>query len=249
MRVLFSSGLAVLLALAAGSARADGLFYQLPKDGTWARYDMEIDGRVEMEIGGKIDQPELKGGGSLRMASVGRTIEKGEPCRWIEVKLHAKMRIGDGKEYVDRRTAKVLIPERYLKKGESPLDHVVRGWCRIDDREPGKLEDPKNVDESPLAILLAAPLKDVEELEEVVVESKLGKLSCAGRAGRMEFRMRGNCTLHIKLENRLHPKAPFGVVSSRWIMHGISDGGPEVRTTWNLRLGDSGQSAKSELPE
>jgi hypothetical protein len=253
MRVLSPSAAIVILALAAGAAQADGLLYQLPKDGAWARYEMEIAAKIEMEIEGKIDEQEMEASGSLRMASVGRTTEKGEPCRWIEVNLETKMKTGEGKERVDKRIAKVLIPEKYLKKGESPLDHVVRAWHRRENggpgREPRQLEDPKDANQTPLPIVLAGPFKDVQQLEEVVVESKLGKLSCAGLTGHMEFKMRGDSTMQIKMENRLHPKAPFGVVSSRWIMQGTSDGGPAVEMTWNLKLSELGEDAKSELPD
>lgn len=48
------------------------------------------------------------------------------------------------------------------------------------------------------------------------MESKLGRLSCAGLTGRVEFETRPGRTVVLKLENRLHPKALFGIVTGRW---------------------------------
>jgi hypothetical protein len=70
--------------LSAGIARADGLLYQLPADGSWvlfeAQYTFKVDG---MEKPGQ-------GTGTLKMASVGKALEGSEPCRWIEFKMQLK---------------------------------------------------------------------------------------------------------------------------------------------------------------
>ncbi len=121
-----------LLTLGVGPARADGLHYQLPEDGAWVRFDIEGSRGPE---GMKV---ELEG--SLKMASVGRTRVGDEDCRWIELEWNLE----EGRNSV-AVIAKVLVPERYLKEGESPLDHIVRGWARVDDGPP------QDVDANPIA--------------------------------------------------------------------------------------------------
>ncbi len=63
MRVPFCLAAAVVLALTASSAPGESLLYQLPKDGTWARYELEL------TAGGR----EQTQKGSIRIASVGKT--------------------------------------------------------------------------------------------------------------------------------------------------------------------------------
>ncbi|MHC4401542.1 MAG: hypothetical protein ACYTG0_17860 [Planctomycetota bacterium] len=248
MRAFFSIVVAVAVALACGPARADGLFYQLPDDGVWAQYEFKMSGELQGPI-----VAEMEGKGSIRMASIGRATEKDEPCRWIEVSFDvAEMKVkgGDMPERPKRPKiiVKVLIPERHLKAGQPMLDHAIRGWTRQGNLEPRELKDPKNFNDGPLPVVLAPPLKDVKRLDEVVIEGKLGKLSCAGVTGRAEYDA-GNATMHVEIENRLHRKAPFGVVTSRWKIEGKEDGKTMAKMTFDFRLGDFGDGAKSELPD
>ncbi len=230
---------AVLL-LAASTARADGMFYQLPADGTWAKYDL----KMTLAMG----DTKMQGDGALRMASVGRSVEKDEPCRWIEVDFQVKLSQGpDGGPQEQQYVLKVLIPEKHLKAGENPLDHMVRGWIREGDGDAVALAEPKSFDKSPLPVVLSGPLQDVKRLEPIEVESKLGKLSCRGTAGMLEADDKRKTQLAI--ENRHHPKSPFGVVTSQWKVE-FADGAPlEAVMTMDLKLSDLGTDAKSELPE
>jgi len=61
--------------LVPGIARADGLFYQLPEDGSWARFELQYTFKLDgMEKAGK-------GKGTMTMASVGKVLDGSEPCR------------------------------------------------------------------------------------------------------------------------------------------------------------------------
>ena len=93
-----------VLALTASLARGDGLLYQLPKDGAWVSYEIDLTTDV-----GERQHTEK---GSLRMASVGKTTEQGKPCRWIEVVIEASA--GDLEDRYKVATVKVLIPEEHL---------------------------------------------------------------------------------------------------------------------------------------
>src|SRR5262245_12216315 len=91
--------------LGPGSARADGLLYQLPEDGSWVRFAF----RYTFKLDG-MEQPG-QGMGTMTMASVGKAREGAEACRWIEFQIRLK---DSGTEHTLIR--KLLIPERYLKK-------------------------------------------------------------------------------------------------------------------------------------
>ncbi len=267
MRVLYTIAAAAAWTLAATTACADGLLYQLPKDGAWAKYDLTATG----EGMGQTTQAK----GSLRMASVGEVTEQGQPCRWIEVVVQGQSETPGGTTVRTEEVWKVLIPQKRLARGEAPLDHAIRAWeADIRDRakktssapdkarEARQLKDVKDFSHGPLPALLAGPLKDVKQLGKAEVESKLGKLSCEGVRGVLEFKD-GIRRMRITLENRLHPKAPFGVVSSRCTIEGVvaaapgPKGAPEpapspeigIKVVWDLKLADFGEGAKSELPD
>ena len=219
------------------------MLYQLPADGTWAQFDL----KMNAEMG----DFKVRAEGSLRMASVGRSVEQGEPCRWIEADLQMKVSgIPSSAKQTQRFTVKVLIPEKHLKAGASPLDHVVRGWIRENEQKVVALADPKEMRRSPLPVVLAGPLKDAKRLEPIEVESKLGKLSCPGVTGVVEVAGGpGPQQQGMTLETRRHQKAPFGVVTSNWKPQMPGDADGKASMVMEFKLSDLGTGAKSELPE
>jgi hypothetical protein len=248
MRFALPAAAVVLLGLAVCQARADGLLYSLPKDGAWAKFDFEAAVTTKME--GAEKQVRMKG--TMRMASVGQVVEDGQPCRWIEVAFEMKIEDGNlpGPKEGMKEIAKVLVPEKYLVKGQSPLEHAVRAWQLRGKGKPRELKDPQNVDNGPIPLLLSGPLKDAKALEKVEVESKLGKLACEGQSGTLELNGSRNTTFKAKVESRLHPDAPFGVVSSRWALEIRDKEGQEsMGMDWTLKLSDSGDKAASEMPD
>src|SRR5262245_36230337 len=92
-------------------AHADGLIYQLPKDGTGVTFDVETKQTFEGR--------EVTKTGKFSMRSVGQVTVDGEPCRWIECRSSQKFANFD-----EIMISKALIPEKHLGKGKSPLDHV-----------------------------------------------------------------------------------------------------------------------------
>jgi hypothetical protein len=233
MRTLLRVLTCLLVVGASGTARAEGLLYQLPDDGAWVRFDMEMSGQRN----GMTQSMN----GSLRMSSVGGAQENGEDCRWIEIHFTVNR---EGREFTTM--AKLLIPEKNLKKGETPLEHVVRAWQKQGEQEPREFDNPEGP-HSPLPAFLSGPLEDVEKLEKEVVESKLGKLECAGVRGRLRV---ANDTMAVKVkqEARLHEKAPFGVVTCRMEYEIERDGAVQQTGTLTLKLAELGSGAESALP-
>lgn len=200
--------LALLLVEPLSLARGDGLFYQLPKDGSWALYSLRLRGAMSAGV----DPVDLNG--TLRIASVGRVVEAGLPCRWIESKIDVK--IGSGNQGIHTcQLYKLLIPEKYLAFGQSPLDHVVRGWLQYEDYEPA---ETKSLDELGsdgwLEVVLSGPWKNVKRLNPVDIGSKLGTLSCEGVEGTLEVLNKKGVTTKWRLQSRMNGKSPFGVITS-----------------------------------
>src|SRR5262249_8257469 len=141
------------------AGRAEGLLYQLPEDGSWVRFDVQYTFKVSgMEKAGL-------GTGTITMASVGKARVGSEPCRWIEFKMQLK---DSGKEHTLIR--KLLIPEKYLKKGENPTEHVVRGWAKFNDEDVERAVPVHGR----WPAFLAGPFQDEKKLEKQLVNSKLG---------------------------------------------------------------------------
>ncbi|MBI3464745.1 MAG: hypothetical protein HY000_17070 [Planctomycetes bacterium] len=216
--------------LGPGIARADGLLYQLPEDRSWVRFDV----RYTLKREGMEQANQAK----LTMASVGKAFEGADECRWIELRVQLNE---NGTERTLIR--KLLIPEKYLKKGESPMEHVVRGWSKQGDQDVQRAEP----DDGPWPAFLAGPLQDEKKLDKQLVESKLGALECAGVSGSVQFKA-GDRDTKVVFETRLHEKAPFGVVSTRMQFEMKHDGQVQESVDATLKLADFGKDAESALP-
>jgi hypothetical protein len=209
--------------------RAEGLLYQLPEDGSWVRFDVRYTFKFE-----GLDQA---GQGTITMASVGRTFEGSEECRWIEFNVQLK---DSGTEHTLIR--KLLIPVRYLKKGENATEHVIRGWAKFDDEGV----EPAVPVHGRWPAYLAGPFQEEKRLNKRMVEGKLGALMCEGVTGWIQY-SEGDAHTRVTYETWLHEKAPFGVVATRMIFEVTGGGPPRIDSTW--RLTDFGKGAKSVLPD
>ena len=81
-----------------------------------------------------------------------------------------------------------------------------------------------------------------------MIDGKLGKLSCAGATGSQDFEF-GTAVLSINYENRLHEKAPFGLVATDWKFDVKNNGQSVAKGTFKLTLTDVSTTALSELPD
>ena len=234
MRKFIVSTVALLLLLTSSAVYADGLIYRLPKDGASVRYKMDL----VMEQNGM----QMTGDGTLSVSSVGQAVVDDEKCRWIEFKM--KIKLKDREQTI---IAKVLIPEKHLGKGKTPIDHVKKCWFK-QDGETREVKDVQGQKGGPMPIFLCGPLKDVKKLKQEVVESKLGKLPCEGLTGRLVTKQ-GKDDLDANLETRLHVKAPFGVMTLKIKLKISRDGQPQQKLTMTLHRAEVGKNAKSELTD
>ena len=236
------SVIVVLFLLAPLSSQAEGLLYQLPEDGTWVRFDLD-------EVQTSPEKPERRLSGLLFLRSVGRTFMEGEPCRWIEIECE---RVDGANQH--HNVFKLLIPEKRLKAGESPLDHVVRGWYQ-QSQKARLLTFEITGPDSPHARLvhlarpyLQGPLQELKRLDEKIVDPKLGLLECEHVEGWIQHKHDIHQT-EARYRLLLNEKAPFGVVSADIDVTVQRNGQFWVATKCSLKLADFGENASSALPE
>jgi hypothetical protein len=230
-----------LLVLSAQWVRADGMLYQLPNDGAWATYEFTASAKT---TGGTADDA-MNFKGTLTLASVGQVVVQGEPCRWIEVQLGMNANNPNEKR---GEVYKILVPEKFLTKGQSPLAHVLQAWLQRGGEQPQKLTDPGDINIGPLPIILSGPWNNVTKLEKVEIDGKLGKLSCEGTQGTLDFKMGSVGKMLCRLENRLNDKSPFGAVACNWSLELPEVQGKKAVIYWSLKLLDVGGNAVSKLP-
>jgi hypothetical protein len=235
MRPLLFAGLVILsiAAVLTQMARADGLIYQLPKDGEQVRYDMEI----------AVADQNVNVKGSVTVSSVGKVTENGEECRWIEFKMISPQ---DGQDHV--AVSKALIPEKHLGKGKAAAENFIRGWIKDGEGEPFEVKDLKAPQAVALRAFLAGTPKNAGELEKTEIDGKLGKLECPCATGEMELESDIG-TITINVENRLHEKAPFGLVNAAWKFELKNNGQVIVAGAFKLTLADTSTTALSDLPD
>jgi hypothetical protein len=230
--------LTALVLLAPAFARADGMLQQLPADGAWVRF------RVLTVIEDQ-DGVQTRSDGYVTMSSVGVVTEDNERCRWLE--LTWKLDEMEG-EYFS--VVKLLIPERHLQKGEIPLDHAKRIWAKQWDRgkEAELVTDHPN--HGDLHWYLAGPLQESKKPAEVKkVEYQSGTLTCEdGVVGSTRWNSR-NEKYDALCKMWFHEKAAFGVAAAEVQVTGKQDG--KLVGTWHrtLILTDTGENAKTQMPE
>ena len=230
-----------LFVLSAQWVRADGMLYQLPKDGAWATYEFTASAKT---TGGAADDA-MSFKGTLTIASVGQVVVQDQPCRWIEVQLGMA---ANNPEEIRGEVYKILVPENFLVKGQSPLAHVLQAWFQRGGQPPQRLADPGDINVGPLPIILSGPWSNVKKLDKVAIDGKLGNLSCEGTQGTLDFKMGSVGNMVCRLENRLHENSPFGVVTCRWSLELPEVQGKKAVIYWNLKLIDVGGNAVSKLP-
>lgn len=215
----------------ASAAFADGLVFQLPADGSWARFGLK---------GELIRQNNTNPfSGTVILRSVGKIEESGEKCRWVEIELL----LGD-----DKTIYKLLVPEKGLKKGENPLAQSIRAWIQHASDAPEKLTEPHKAPFLPA--LLGAPLSDAKTLEDQEIENaKLGMLKCKRISGKRKQERDDGLVIESTHELCLHEKAPFGAVAAKIDFAGKRGMFEDFRGSYSITFEDSGANAKSELPE
>jgi hypothetical protein len=244
MQVRYLMASLVILLCFASLGAADGMVYQLPADGVWAKFSMEgfFLGPDEKKIGTDANIT-----GTLTISSVGTVKLEDVPCRWIEIMIDAQ---SDGKAF--KEVDKLLIPETELTAGKQPLEHVRDAWymhSSIDSGKPRHIADIHKLEVAyiqRIRPILHPPFVGEKKLDKTVVDCKLGKVECEGMAAEETEKHEGSdIQYNSSYTIYLHPKAPFGVAA--WQTVNRVRRGEELLGTRKLQMTliDFGKDAKS----
>ena len=232
--------LTVMMAvLCSPSVYADGLVYQLPPDGHWARFTRE--GKTKDGQGN-----DVKIGGTVKLSSVGVVELDGQTHRWIEIEAYEKWG-----EHGMTIVKKLLIPEQQLKPGGTPLDHVKQYWEKTSTNPTPKKIDPEargvKMQLDVLSAYLHGPFADTKKSSTVTIECGLGRLECPGLVAEDSIWAGGGVSRRFWI--RTHRQAPFGVVAWAEEQTAERNGKPQPPTLSKLVIEACGDDAVSAMPE
>lgn len=256
MRHRVFSFLAVFCGLIGGRARADGLVFQLPADGAWARYAVQTDGEFAFGDGPK---QKLALSGTLKIGSVGEVTRSEEKCRWIELKSESKT-----EGVYPKLILKLLIPEGRLQRGQDPLAHARLTF--FDPKPVDKEKITSYIDEGFNRIqyeidrfrdVFPRPLDNAKSPKRETIETSAGKFEdCEVVAGTSDYDgpLLGNGRSVFQATYRIviHPKAPFGVVTMQIEAEGREIGNKGtvfIKVKKTLTLVETGKNGVSDLPK
>lgn len=129
--------------LTTSSARADGLIYSLPPDGSWVTFMFEQNGTEIKTLAGE-DLPDVNVSGTFTIRSVGQEESDTGSARWIE--LEARYRPDEQRPVGRVIILRMLIPESSLARDSDPLsdvreiDFIDKDWKLGQEPEKGKQE-------------------------------------------------------------------------------------------------------------
>jgi hypothetical protein len=258
MRLVLCAWIAAISLCLCQGASADGLVFQLPADGAWARYDFATTGT---QSGGE-SKLDIDIKGTLTLSSVGTVSRNQHTCRWIE--LHSK---SDTEGAYQKLILKMLIPEKRLTRGQDPLAHSVLTFF-----------DPKQVDEQAapgvesfiddgfnriqyeidrFRLEFPRPLFNAKSLPRETLETPAGRFEdCEVLEGMSNYDgpllENGRSVFRSTYRIAIHPRTPFGVVTMQIRTEGreIGDGfAQNFKATKTLTLAAVGTGAVSALPK
>jgi desulfoferrodoxin (superoxide reductase-like protein) len=250
----------VLAAVGVPVAFADGLIWQLPPDGTTVEFKgdchAEFKRVLSKEVADTLPPKEIEKVERLQkvtfqatvtVSSVGQVTRAEQKCRWIELAT-------------GENVLKILVPEKFLTRGEDPLDHAVLTFFNPKgvDRTKSPLEKGFNriaYELDRFRGVFPLPLREVQKLPKKTIKTPIGTFTdCEVIAGTTEFDRpllaEGRWEAKSSWQIALHPDAPFGVVQLQCqaTVHEFTHNARcDISTTSVLTISSKGSNAKSKL--
>jgi len=119
---------------------------------------------------------------------------------------------------------------------------------KFGDGAPQEFNDLRSRLVAAQGLFLAGPPKELKDLRQTEINGKLGRLQCGGVTGKYVQEQEVGI-VYRTFENRLHSKAPFGVVVSHWKVERRDKGVLLEDGTVRFTLRDTHTTALSELPD
>ena len=209
--------------------KSAALFQTLPKDGTWAEFNVNV----------KLNGQEIVPKWSAR--SVGQAFHGGKPCRFIEMEQtcdHPRLA---------NMTWRLLVPEDEFGEGKDPLSKAVKRWVKIGENDPEAV-DSIELKAPDFAMLLAGPKQNLKTEEATdKVRWQQGDLECSVVSGHNEIEL-GNTKFSMSHRVFRHKDVPFGLAGMQQELK-ASFGGQMQAATIKMTLRDHGKDAKAKLPD
>lgn len=231
----------VILAVAVGSARpafANFLVQRLPKEGESVHYHFEL----------KKDGKNNALDAELIVSSLTRTIENGEPCRWFEFIIRS---LDEAKPKI-HSIHKVLVSEKHVGNGKSPLAGIKRIWVAGPALKPQRvdLDFAKSKDAYLFALYLPDPFQaksDLEEKQSIAYQS--GEVVVeTGTKATQDFRD-GKVQATCEYRFWCHEKVPWGLAHAVVEFQDLELPERPLITTFKITLKKTGAMEKSLLPD
>ena len=224
------------------AALADGLLYHLPNDGSWVRYDWDGNGT-------KPDGTNTKVSGSLSMSSVGIAEIDGKECRWIEISMGIQ---SEGQEFSN--TYKLLIPVEHLRKGQRPLENIVKAWNKhsLVHKEPIEIKNASGTGArflEGITPFLRGPFSNPKEEPATRIESPIGNFDCITAVASEKTEREGGITMSSEYRIAINEKVPFGVVTWEHRAHEETQGKLHLKMLTRLKVVATGNDARSTMPD
>ncbi|MSR56662.1 MAG: hypothetical protein EXS05_03185 [Planctomycetaceae bacterium] len=190
-------------------AVADESARTLPADGTWVRY-------FATAGVARPDETILHYTYSL----VGTKTVNDQVCRWVEMKTEVR-------NVAYSEIVKLLIPERELLEGKTPVKSLVRGWTKMNDDPVQSMLEKESIDDAEYwygwtTLVYPGPQRDAKVVRHPrIVEYQDDRLDIAeGRemtytASRRDASNGNTYPIVIEAAYWTHPKVPLGWASAK----------------------------------
>lgn len=245
-------------------ARSDGLIYQMPAEGGWARYEEKVTG--EFSAASNTDRDAVLHKQSvdqtrkLMVKSLHRVKRHEQMCRWIELSSEPVSAGGPD----ETRVLKLLVPEDYLKRGQDPLSHAIKTFFSPspNDRSSGRIMS--RIDEGfnriqyeldRIRVVFPKPLDNVKSEPRETLELHGRKwVNCEILTGTRHYDgplgNDGRWVFDAQYRIALHRDAPFGIVSMKVICDSTEYSKTTTvrgHSTERISLAEVGQGAQSQM--
>ncbi len=233
----------------------------LPPDGSWVRYVASHESTSHPYRGRKskfdanVDTEKVKRWSErITLSFVGRTVENGVPCCWVEIRAEKPDQQAD-KPYA----FKVLLKEERLLSDKHPLaeENVLRVWQQTPDGTVSRRDDALGYSDlfswTPGAVRQLKPTGETRD-----IDFASGRLSSAtaysGKTTTNAYVALGVIRIHLEEQMTVwvHPDLPAGFAGMRTEENSTARFMTHPATLHNVTeyvLDDAGTGAQTSMPE
>lgn len=223
------------------STNAQLLISQLPKDGTWAKF--EYSSTLTRANGN-----ETHGKGHLILKCLGTEHFEMQSYRWIEFEY-----LIEGKPVAYQQVGKMLVAEKLIGTDDELSTGFKRGWLWIGDMPPEFAvlieENSEAIEDFKVNMLFELEKnKDRKTIENKTIKTDVGDFECEGWRSVKQHDNKGKSIETVYCNK----KSPFGFVAWSLEQKATGDGKEEVHTrsvVMRMKLVEIGDKAKSKFPK